>query len=278
MTLPDPYAPGLRSQPSHRTTPAPVPPDAAWRRLREAAAEPHRTAGRFAWHFARGKLGHDPVFRHLLEAGLIGPQARVVDLGCGQALLPHLLLACRALAAAGQWPASWPAAPGLAAYRGVELMPKDVARAQAALRARQAAGSADATEATRLPLAVTCVDMCDAPLPVCDTVVILDVLHYVPIAAQDALLARVRAALVPGGALLLRIGDMRQRRGFRISQWVDRLVTRVRGHRVPPTWCRALPEWQATLAALGFTVEARPMSHGTPFANVLLVARRGLTP
>ena len=39
---------------------------AAWRRLLDRASAPYRGAGRFAWHFARGKLGHDPVFRHLL--------------------------------------------------------------------------------------------------------------------------------------------------------------------------------------------------------------------
>ncbi len=112
------------------------------------------------------------------------------------------------------------------------------------------------------------------PFPPCDAVVILDVLHYIPVDEQDAVLARVHAALRPGGRLLLRVGDAQERWGFRVSQWVDRVVTLVRGHRSPPTWGRSLADWQAALRRLGFTAEARPMSQGTPFANVLLIARR----
>ena len=110
--------------------------------------------------------------------------------------------------------------------------------------------------------------------PACDTVVILDVLHYVTHAEQDAVLKRVRDALAPGGRLLLRVGDAGARRGFAISQWVDRMVTRVRGHAVAPVYGRTLAEWIAQLRQLGLQVEPRPMSQGTPFANVLLVAQR----
>ncbi|EQD39592.1 Methyltransferase type 12, partial [mine drainage metagenome] len=44
------------------------------------AAEPYRSAGRFAWHFARGKLGGDPVFFGLLRHGLIPSNSRILDL------------------------------------------------------------------------------------------------------------------------------------------------------------------------------------------------------
>jgi len=103
-------------------------------------------------------------------------------------------------------------------------------------------------------------------------VVILDVLHYVPLDDQQALLRRVRDALSPGGRLLLRVGDRSQSRGYAISQWVDHVVTRVRGHRVPPTWGRSVAEWTALLQSLDFQVQTLPMSRGTPFANVLLLA------
>jgi hypothetical protein len=49
-------------------------------------------------------------------------------------------------------------------------------------------------------------------------------------------------------------------------------VTRIRGHRVSPTWGRPLDEWMALLQRLGFSAQSIPMSKGTPFANVLLVA------
>ena len=51
------------------------------------------------------QAARDPVFRHLLERGLIAPGARVVDIGCGQGLLASLLGAAAAMqarAAAGR--------------------------------------------------------------------------------------------------------------------------------------------------------------------------------
>ncbi|MCW7536444.1 class I SAM-dependent methyltransferase [Aquabacterium sp. A7-Y] len=240
---------------------SPLSSDAAWRRLLDAASEPYRAAGRFAWHFARGKLGMDPVFRHLLSQGLIPPGARVLDIGCGQGLLASLLLAAARTPATG-WPAGWQAAPQGVRVTGIELMPADVERARAALGA--------AGEAARF----VCGDMRSADFPPSEAVVILDVLHYISHAEQDRVLQRVHDALSPGGRLLLRVGDAQARRGFAISQWVDRVVTRVRGHRVPPTFGRPLTAWIAQLQSLGFEVEPRPMSQGTPFANVLLVARR----
>jgi cyclopropane fatty-acyl-phospholipid synthase-like methyltransferase len=234
--------------------------DDAWRELLRAASAPYRQAGRFAWHFAQGKLGRDPVFRALLERGDIPPRSRVLDIGCGQGLLASLLVAVDAADAQGCWPTAWPAAPVQTTYLGIELMPRDVARAEIAL-----AGHAQRSR-------FVSADMCEAALPTSDVVVILDVLHYVDRAAQDTLLARVRDALRPRGRLLLRVGDTADRRGFAASQWVDRIVTTVRGHRVAPTFCRSLADWTAALERLGFTVRSVPMSRGTPFANVLLVA------
>lgn len=257
------------TSPLSATLPTPPQPDATWRALHEQACAPYRRSGRFAWHFARGKLGHDPVFRGLLQRGDLtghgragGPLGtlRVVDIGCGQGLLSSLLQACNDAAAQGRWPAAWPAAPQAVAYTGIELMPRDVARAEAAVGT--------------LPLKprFVCADMRHADLPACDVVVILDVLHYVDHGDQAALLRRVHQALGARGRLLLRVGDMHSRRGFAISQWVDRVVTSVRGHRVPPTWGRSVVDWTALLQGLGFAVQAVPMSQGTPFANVLLVA------
>jgi len=236
--------------------------DAAWRQLHERACAPYRKAGRFAWFFARGKLGRDPVFRGLIERGLIGPERRrVVDIGCGQGLFASLLSAMGSMhGARGGWPADWRAAPVLASYTGIELMPRDVARAEASIGHLQPEPR------------FVCADMCSAELPASDLVVILDVLHYVDLDAQEGVLARVRDALQPGGRLLLRVGDAASRRGFAISQWVDRTVTRVRGHRVAPTWGRPLADWMLLLQRLGFSVQSIPMSAGTPFANVLLVA------
>ena len=230
---------------------------AIWIALVTTASLPYRSAGRFAWHFARGKLGMDPVFRHVLQTGLIPPRARVLDIGCGQGLLASLLRACAQFDQQGRWPAAWAPAPVATQLTGVELMPRDVDRAKAAL----------GTTAE-----FVCGDMRHTPFPEVDAVVILDVLHYISVPEQNDVLARVRRALPEGGRLLLRIGDASSRRGFVTSQWVDRIVTFVRGHRVVPQFGRTLADWTKQLEALGFDVRPQPMSAGTPFANVLLVA------
>jgi len=226
--------------------------------LVDAAAARYRTGGRFAWHFARSKLRHDPVFCGLLATGVIPDAARLVDLGCGQGLLAAWLRSARTLYEAGTWPSGWPPPPIIGGYFGVELMPSDVARARRALH-----GDAEFAPG----------DMRTAAFGRADVVVILDVLHYVDFADQGSLLRRVRAALRPGGVLVARIGDAAGGPGFRWSVWSDHAVAFCRGHRLRRLYCRSTAEWTAVLAELGFVVDAAPMRQGTPFANTLLVAR-----
>jgi SAM-dependent methyltransferase len=230
--------------------------------LVERAAVPYRPSGRFAWHFARGKLGHDPVFAGLLQHGLIPDQARILDIGCGQGLLASWLMSARAMyqEKAG-WPEVWPAAPALRSIHGIELMARDVERAH------QALGSTAAT--------FTVGDMCTADFGGVDAVVILDVLHYVSFDAQNDILRRVRDALAPDGILILRIGDAAGGLPFTFSVWVDHVVTFIRGHRNSRFYCRSVADWDKALRALGFAVETLPMNEGTPFSNILLVARLG---
>jgi 2-polyprenyl-3-methyl-5-hydroxy-6-metoxy-1,4-benzoquinol methylase len=233
------------------------------RKLFNTAVVPYQQAGKFAMHFARGKLTGDPVFKEILQRGLITSQAHVVDIGCGQGLLSAWMLAADSLAADPQWPADWQTAPRAVTVQGVELMAKDVARAEAALHAHK--------ERFRFVVG----DMCTTPFDKAQVVTILDVLHYVPYAAQEEVLVHVREALAPKGLLILRVGDAAAGLGFKISNWVDNVVMTVRGHRLPRLYCRPLSEWKELLAKLGFEVESKPMSQGTPFANVLLLARFG---
>lgn len=229
-------------------------------KLVDAAAAPYRAAGRFAWHFARGKLAGDPVFTGLLSHGLIPDRARILDIGCGQGLLASWLSAAQRMHAIGDWPAQWPPPPHASSLRGIDIMARDVERA------RQALGDA---------ATITPGDMCTADFGKADVVVILDVLHYVGVAAQDDVLRRVRAALAPNGTLLLRVGDAGAGLPFTISLWVDKVVTFARGHRNARLHCRTLPQWREALTRLGFAVTTLPMHHGTPFANVLLIAKLG---
>jgi SAM-dependent methyltransferase len=225
--------------------------------LLDTACEPYRNAGLFAYHFARGKLRGDPVFRAILELGLLRGRPRVLDLGCGQGLLTAWLRAAEHCYERGSWPGAWPPAPRTLSTRGIELMAREVERARSAL------GSA--TEVSQA-------DIRSAAFGAADAVVILDVLHYLNAQAQIEVLQRVRAALPPRGLLLLRVGDADGGLRFHYGQWSDKLVMLLRGHALVPQHCRSISQWRALLGECGFDSEAKPMSRGTPFANVLLIA------
>ncbi|MCX8005106.1 MAG: class I SAM-dependent methyltransferase [Burkholderiaceae bacterium] len=229
---------------------------AAFAALVKAAADRYRAAGHTPYHFARGKLAGDPVFAALLAQRLIPDGARLVDLGCGQGVLLALLAAAQDEAVRARWPQTLPALPRAVRGHGVDLRPRAVAAAHIAL-----GPAAD----------VQVGDVRDYVLPPCDVVAILDVLHYIDFDAQRALLARVHAALAPGGRLLLRVGDAAAGRRFALTLAADWLITLVRGHWQRRFYCRSVPQWQALLQEVGFSVRAQPMSAGTPFANALLI-------
>ncbi len=229
--------------------------------LVQAAVAPYNSAGRFATGFAKGKLSGDPVFTEILQRGLIPSNSTVVDIGCGQGLLSSWLLAAEQSASAGNWPRNWAKAPTQVKVLGIELMSADVQRAREAL----------AAHAARFQFVVG--DMRNSDFGKAQTAVILDVLHYVSFEDQEQVLIRVRESLAPKGLLILRVGDADGGLGFKISNWVDNVVMFVRGHRLPRLYCRSVAQWTEVLTRLGFEVEQKPMSEGTPFSNVLLLSR-----
>jgi SAM-dependent methyltransferase len=222
------------------------------------ASKPYRHAGLFAYFFAQGKFGRDPVYRAIPEHGLLVGRDRILDLGCGQGLLTACLRAASRLFDRDNWPDNWPDAPRPVWTRGIELMSRDVERAHSALGPETG---------------IVTGDIRTAEFGMADAVVVLDVLHYMVPDAQRQVLERVRKALPLDGLLLLRICDAGAGLRYRYTQWVDKIVMLSRGHAVVAPHCRSVAEWQAVLHECGFDSEARPMSHGTPFANVLLIAR-----
>lgn len=232
--------------------------DPAVAALVEIASAPYRGMGRFAWQFARGKLKGDPAFAAILALGLLRQRTRILDLGCGQGLLAAWLLAAQAVQLAGRWPRDWAPAPAPEQLSGIEINPHEVARARQALGER-----AHFLEG----------DIRHVDYGAVDAIVILDVLHYNDFASQEVVLSRARAALAPGGVLLLRVGDAAGGWGFALSMLIDQLVALARRRRWVRLAGRPVSEWRSLLTRLGFTTEALPMSAGTPFANVLIVAR-----
>ena len=184
-------------------------------------------------------------------------RGHILDLGCGQGLLAAWLKAALLCYESGSWPQDWPPAPQPRSTRGIELMIRDVERARTAL------GS---------DCEILQGDIRSAEFGTTDAVVILDVLHYISQEEQLQVLKRVRAALPARGLLLLRIADADGGLRFRCSQWIDKLVMLFRGHATVATHCRSAGQWRNLLRECGFEVQAAPMSQGTPFANVLLIA------
>lgn len=232
--------------------------------LIDAASAYYRGAGRFAWHFARGKLGADPVFAALLARGLLAGRERIVDLGCGQGLLGAWLLAARAVHASDgryAWPRGWPPPPSLREYTGIDINLREVARARHAFALDPGAA-----------VQIVHGDIREVDYGSADAVVILDVLHYLDPHAQERVLQRVRHALGPQGLLLLRVGDAAGGMRFALSKAFDQTVALARRRRWIRLECRPLRAWERLLGGCGFRTHALPMSEGTPFVNVLLRA------
>jgi SAM-dependent methyltransferase len=229
--------------------------------LLDDASRPFRNGSHFAYHYSRGKLSSDCIFRELLKRGIFPAEARFLDLGCGQGSLFAWLLAARNLYEKGNWPSDWAPAPKPLSLRGFELMQKDVDRATQAFGANH-------------PIVdIRQGDMCKVDFAQADVVTILDALHYIDHARQKDVLKRIRAALPPGGVFLTRVGDAGAGLPYHLCNWVDHAVTFVRGHRLPKLYGRQLAEWIDVLKNLGFQVETMPMTEGKPFANNMLVCR-----
>lgn len=225
------------------------------------ACYPYQATGRANFGWARGKLKHDPMFTALLERQVLPDGITVMDLGCGRGLLAAWCLAAERMAQQGEWVATFAPPRGLK-FRGVELMAREALCGNKALQPLYG---------SRVQL--TGGDMRTADLSGVDVIAALDVLHYISTADQDRLLDRIRSALRPGGIFVTRVGDAQAGLPFRISQLVDRCISFVQGHRLRRMWCRSAAEWTLALQRRGFTVQACPMSAGTPFANVMLVCR-----
>jgi SAM-dependent methyltransferase len=233
--------------------------DPAFAAMVDAAAERYRAAGRSFHHFARGKLGGDPVFYALLRQGLIRDGAQLTDLGCGQGVLLALLQAAENPVVRALWPRHRPPLPKGVRGAGVDLRRDAIRAAQIALgpQARLQHG-----------------DIRTYIMPPSDVVTILDVLHYIGYDSQRRILDQVFLKLTPGGLLLLRAGDAAGGLRFRLTLAGDWLVTLVRGHWQRRFYTRTADGWLAVLRETGFIATRQPMSEGTPFANMLFVARK----
>jgi uncharacterized protein (DUF2062 family)/trans-aconitate methyltransferase len=227
--------------------------------LLEKAALPYLDTGMLNWEFVRGKLRHDPLYFNVVKRGVLPSTGRLLDLGCGRGILFSLLLAARAQAEAGDYPEGWALPPCGLSFFGIEGRPKVAAAARQALSGRAE---------------IVNEDLRTAGFPAADVVLLLDVLHYLPAADQEALLAKAVAALAPGGLLLIRDADAGAGWRFTATRLQERFSALLRRHRKQRFHYRSATEWTRLLQALELAVDVRPMGMGTPYANVLLAGRK----
>ena len=226
--------------------------------LVDAAARPYLAAGRYAYYFAHSKLTYDPIFMALLRSGRIPDRARVLDLGCGHAVLVSLLLAAGERREGEIWPSDWAAPPRDLQLHGVEWERRAVQRAQITLGNRATIRSGD---------------LRSAPLPESDVVVMIDVLHYLDADAQVSLLGRVARSLSGGGLLILRLADASAGWRFHAGKAADRLGSLLTALNMPKHHHRPIHEWLELLGSLGFEASVGRNIVDRLFANKLVWAK-----
>jgi uncharacterized protein (DUF2062 family)/2-polyprenyl-3-methyl-5-hydroxy-6-metoxy-1,4-benzoquinol methylase len=229
--------------------------------LIEATAHRYLEAGLVQCEIVRGKLRHDPVYFALLRDGALPRRGRLLDLGCGRGIALALLAAAGDQNERAAYPKDWLPPPELQ-LSGIDVHDRAAGVAKAGLKGRAAIETAD---------------LLTAPLPPADAILLIDVLHYLPPADQQLLLARVAGALQPGGLLLVREADADAGWRFHAIRISERLMALCR--RDWRQWhqgfhYRSQADWIKVLTARGLPAKVAPMGMGTPYANVLIAAVR----
>lgn len=208
--------------------------------LRAAAARYVGAQPQFRW-YALLKYRMDPCYRAIGQR--VSKDSLTVDLGTGLGMLPVLL---------GE----------LGERRRVLGIEWDQERMRCAQHAARGLPGVEVVKG----------DLHAFPIPACDVITLVDVLHYYEADKQEALLKRCRAALRPGGRLLLREGDGARSGGARWTRIVERCATRLGWNRGPVVRFRPISELRGTLVKLGFQVTESELASRFFPGNVLLVA------
>ena len=205
-------------------------------------AERYANGSKAVRGYVAGKLRADPVVSRLVDLGREDNFGRVVDIGCGRGQLGVALLESGAASS----------------VRGVDWDEAKIAAARSA--------SAD------LDVELEIGDVRTYALPSCDTVLAIDVLHYLPAADQEAVL--VRAAQSASRRVLVR--ELDPDRGWRSALTrIQEAVTTTFGYNAGERLVYLpISTLEKTLVAQGFRTRVEPAWGGTPFANVLVVADR----
>jgi SAM-dependent methyltransferase len=166
-------------------------------------------------------------------------QGRILDLGCGHGIFAHLLHL---------------GSPKRDVV-GVDLMPDRIA---AALKTRPADG--------RLQFSVG--DARGFPEGPFDVIACIDLLHHMPLAAQEELLRMIADALPRHGLLVIKDLEMRPRWKY-LYHYAQDFVS----YRFRPLFFRSRGEMCSLLDRLGFKTEVHSLAAGRPYPHVIYIAR-----
>ena len=213
-----------------------------------AVAERYAHGSRFTRGYVTSKLAHDPVVRAVATLARAENFGEVLDVGCGRGQMALVLLL----------------GGGATAVRGFDWDPRKVEEARAA-------GDAGPT-AHELAATFERADVREAFFTPCDTVLLIDVVHYFTSEEQDALLTR--AADAARTRVIVRELDPDRGWRSRVTRIQEALTTTLRFNRGARVHIRPVAKIAAIFEEKGYVVRVTPCWEGTPFSNVLLVATR----
>lgn len=207
-------------------------------------AERYRACGRVTHGYVRSKLRRDPAYRDVLSLAAREHFGAVMDVGCGRGQLGIALLEA-----------------GLAdSVIGMDYHAGHLAEAE-----RAAAGLVFATKLQDLA--------CGVGSLAADTILAVDVLYQLDDASQQRLLHA--AAHAARRRIVLRLLD--PERGLRsaFTLGLERLWRGFSPHagRCVNPW--PLARLVSIVEPAGYDITVTPCWRGTPFATVLVIARRG---
>jgi 1-acyl-sn-glycerol-3-phosphate acyltransferase len=209
--------------------------------LRRKVQRLYRYQGKFIEQFVYWKMKQDPVFGSLER--VVPKKGFVLDLGCGYGLATHWL-----------------------AYGTDQRTFLSVDYDENKIRIAQRT----APQHRRIKFELR--DILDWQYPPCDTILLLDVLHYWTPEKQQLILNKARAALREGGRLILRDAARQESAQHRRVHWWERFATRI-GHNKTQEGLhfQTLSELTAALQKAGFRQWDVTPGAGRD-SNVLLVA------
>ncbi|HTA95595.1 MAG TPA: 1-acyl-sn-glycerol-3-phosphate acyltransferase, partial [Verrucomicrobiae bacterium] len=202
----------------------------------------YRYQGKFVEQFVHWKMKMDPMFGALDE--VVPRSGFILDLGCGYGVATH-------------WLAQFTDGRN---FLGLDYDENKIRVAQRT-----------APESSRIKFEIGDILNCDYPM--CDTILLLDVLHYWTPEKQQAILNKARQALRPGGRLILRDAARAENEAHRRVNFWEKIATRL-GHNktVEGLHFQTRAELETALRQAGFAKFEIKSGAGRD-SNVLLVAK-----